>query len=70
MDENIELRFIDSNIRSMAEVLTEEDPDYQNEVKDIDESIQALYDKKVEIKMRYIKLKKENILDKLKKGMN
>ena len=70
MDENIELRFIDSNIQSMAEVLTEEDMDYQNEVKDIDESIQALYEKKAEIKMRYIKLKKENILDILKKGTN
>lgn len=70
MDDNIELKFIDSNIRSMAEVLTEEDPDYQNEVKDIDKSIQALYEKKAEIKMRYIKLKKENILDTLKKDMN
>ena len=70
MDENIELRFIDSNIQSMAEVLTDEDPDYRNEVKDIDESIRALYEKKAEIKMRYIKLKKENILDMLKKGMS
>ena len=57
---------IKSSINLLAEVLTDEDPEYQNEVKGIDSSIQKLFEKKVEIRSKYTKKKIAEIAEILK----